>query len=127
MAILGIDWGKKHVGVSISEGITARGLTTIHRNEIFARLKTICSQEKVTLIVIGLPEGVSAESVRTFANDVRKSVGVPVQLWDETLTSHRAQELLRGYTPKQKQTKEHMVAATLILESYLAEKHHDTK
>jgi len=104
--VLGLDVGARRIGVAITDplGITAQGLETLHRKNkkhdlsYFYRL---IREYDVKEIVVGLPlrmsgaEGIQAEKIHAFAEDLRKHFKLPVHLWDERLTSAEANRLLR--------------------------------
>ena len=104
--ILGLDIGARRIGVAISDplGITAQGLETLHRKNKkhdFSWLYRVIRDDDVKEIVVGLPlrmsgaEGIQAEKIQVFADDLRKHFKLPVHLWDERLTSAEANRLLR--------------------------------
>ena len=130
--ILGLDLGQKTIGVAISDplGFTAQGLTTIRRNnkgKDIEDLKKICDDYSVETIVIGLPKnmngtiGESGERVLALAELIKEKTNLPIEMWDERLTTvaaHRAMleaDLSRG---KRKKIVD-KVAATYILQGYL--------
>lgn len=132
MRILGLDLGQKRIGVAVSDplGITAQGLTVIKYEKQAAaleRLAAICREYDVTRIVAGLPlhlsgeRGTAVKAVEALAAAVEKRTGLPVELVDERLTSKAAERTLIAGNVRRKARKEvrDMLAAVLILESYL--------
>ena len=132
MRILGLDLGQKRIGVAVSDplGITAQGLTVIKYEKQAAaleRLAAICREYDVTRIVAGLPlhlsgeRGAAVKAVEALAAAVEKRTGLPVELVDERLTSKAAERTLIAGNVRRKARKEvrDMLAAVLILESYL--------
>jgi putative holliday junction resolvase len=141
--ILAIDYGKKRLGLALSDefGVTSRPYATwtrINRRRDLARLRELVRQEKVRCIVIGLPlhlDGTPSEmseEARSFAARVKKALGLPVDLMDERLSSWEAIETLsnvgsskharRGSsTRSDTRQKTHLdeVAAAIILRDYL--------
>ncbi|MBZ5678712.1 MAG: Holliday junction resolvase RuvX [Acidobacteriia bacterium] len=104
--ILGLDVGSRRIGMAVSDllGITAQGIETLQRRNKrsdFEQLRRVIREYKVREIVVGLPlrmsgeEGIQAEKMQGFAEDLRKRFGLPVHLWDERLTSVEANRLLR--------------------------------
>jgi putative Holliday junction resolvase len=104
--VLGLDVGARRIGVAISDplGITAQGIDTLHRKNKkrdFAHLDRVIREYGVKEIVVGLPlrmsgaEGIQAEKIQAFAEDLRTHFKLPVHLWDERLTSAEANRLLR--------------------------------
>ena len=104
--ILGLDVGARRIGIAVSDplGITAQGLDTLQRRNKkldFDYLRRVIREYAVQEIVVGLPlrmsgaEGIQAEKMQGFAEDLRKRFKLPVHLWDERLTSAEANRLLR--------------------------------
>jgi putative holliday junction resolvase len=130
--ILGLDVGSKRIGLAISDplGITAQGLETLQRQNKrldFAQLEQVIREHRVTEIVIGLPlrmtggEGIQAEKMQAFADQIRHRFRLPVHLWDERLTSAQANRLLRETDMSIKRRGEvvDQMAAVLILQSWM--------
>lgn len=116
MSILGIDFGKRKIGLSISEGYLASPYSTLQfqsLQQIASELQKIINKEGVDLLVIGLPspDRIGAEK---FGQKLAKLLNIQVEFIDETLTTQEAQKLRR------KASKEDELAASLILQSYLS-------
>ncbi|MBN1871405.1 MAG: Holliday junction resolvase RuvX [Candidatus Omnitrophica bacterium] len=132
MRILGLDVGEKKIGVAVSDalGITAQGLRTLARDdkkgEINAILEII-KEMKVSKIVVGLPlnmngtKGPKAEDASLFAEVLRRQSNIPVELWDERLTTAEAKRLLliADVSRMKRKRLDDKMAAQLILQSYL--------
>ena len=131
--LLGLDVGARRIGMAVSDplGITAQGLPTLHRKNKkadFAELEKVIRGYDVVRIVVGLPlhmrtGGETAGSVRMqeFAEELRNRFQLPVDLWDERLTTAEAQRLLRENeigTKRRAQVVDQM-AAVLILHSFM--------
>jgi len=104
--VLGLDVGTRRIGIAVTDplGITAQGLETLQRRNKrhdFEQLRRVIQQYEVKEIVVGLPlrmsgvEGIQAEKMQAFAEDLRKHFGLPVHLFDERLTSAEANRILR--------------------------------
>src|ERR1700757_2311287 len=104
--VLGLDVGSKRIGIAISDplGITAQGLETLQRQNKrldFEKLAKLAHDHEVAEIVVGFPlrmsgaEGIQAEKMQIFAEELRKRLQLPVHLWDERLSSAEANRLLR--------------------------------
>lgn len=130
--VLGLDVGSRRIGIAISDplGITAQGLETLQRQNKrldFEKLEKIVRGYGVTQIVVGLPlrmsgmEGIQAEKMQLFAEELRKRFQLPVHLWDERLTSAQANRLLRETEMSIKRRGEvvDQMAAVLILQSFM--------
>jgi putative holliday junction resolvase len=130
--VLGLDVGSKRIGVAISDllGITAQGLETIHRQNKrldFSQLDKVIREYEVTEIVVGYPlrmsgaEGIQAEKMQRFAEELRQRFPLPVHLWDERLSSAQANRLLREteMSIKRRGQVVDQMAAVLILQSWM--------
>ena len=79
-------------------------------------------------LVVGLPknmdgtEGARAQLCREFAQRLEEATGLPVALWDERRTTVEAHNILsqHNYHGKKRKHTVDAVAASLILEGYLA-------
>ena len=71
--IIGIDYGKKRVGVAVTDtlGIVATPLGTVASNEIYKFLETYFKQESVETIVVGHPKQMNNTTQRTTATPIR--------------------------------------------------------
>ena len=135
MRIMAIDYGDARTGVAVSDptGLLA-GFTTViqsHRpEEVAAEVGRLAGTHGVGELVLGLPrnmdgtEGPRAERCRLFARELERVSGLPVSLWDERRTTIEAHAILHESGKRIKAHKKTVdaVAATLILEGYLAKK-----
>ena len=133
MKIMGLDYGDARTGVAISDLLcTLVGSTTVlpSRNEekLLADVVRLTKENGVGTIVVGLPrnkdgtEGPRAEACRAFAEKVKEITGVDVEMWDERRTTVEAHQILsdHNYHGKKRKNTVDAVAASLILEGYLA-------
>jgi putative Holliday junction resolvase len=129
---MGLDVGDKTIGVAISDelGFTAQGITTVIRQSWaadLAALKDLATERDVTGLVVGLPlnmdgtEGPRALKSRAFADRAAESLSLPVELWDERLSTAEVQRLLIAADVSRARRKEVVdkLAAQVILQSYL--------
>ncbi len=135
MRVMGIDYGDARTGVAFSDLLcTIVGSTTVvpSRNHEKAMLDLVrlARENEVGEIVVGLPknmdgtEGPRAELCRAFAQELGQATGLPVAMWDERRTTVEAHNILSAHNyhgTKRKNTVD-AVAASLILEGYLAYK-----
>jgi len=132
MRFLGLDIGSKRIGLALSDelGITAQGLPTLNRTtpgNDFRKLLEIASQHKVGRIVIGLPKnmngtlGKSAEQVLTFIQGMKKKTTIPVDVWDERLSTVAVNRTLISANVSRRRRKEVVdkLAAVYILQGFL--------
>ena len=136
MRSLGLDIGDKRIGVALSdpEGILASPLTVINCSDTRADVEAIVNivnLYQVNQIIVGLPRsmngslGKQAEKVEAFAENLRSHTEVPVEFRDERLTTVEAERLMRtvGGKRTRKKAEDDAIAAALILQTYLDEKH----
>jgi len=130
--VLALDLGKRRIGLALSDelGLTAQGLPTLERTKIredLARLSELAAERNVTLILIGNPmhmsgqEGRQAGHAREFGARLHAATGLPVEYWDERLTTVQAQRVLResGVSIEKRAKAVDRLAAVILLESYL--------
>ena len=133
MKIMGIDYGDARTGVAISDLLcTIVGTTTVihSRNpeKTLIELQRLVKENNVGEIVMGLPknmdgtEGTRAQLCREFALAVESATGIKVTMWDERRTTVEAHNILSAHNYHGKRRKDTVdaVAASLILEGYLA-------
>ena len=131
--IMGIDYGDARTGVAISDLLcTIVGSTAVvnsHNTEkAIADILRMAKENSVGEIVVGLPrnmdgsEGPRAELCREFARKLGEATGLPVAMWDERRTTVEAHNILseHNYHGKKRKNTVDAVAASLILEGYLA-------
>jgi putative holliday junction resolvase len=130
--ILALDLGKRRIGLALSDelGVTAQGLETLQRTNIredLERLAKLASERDVSLILMGNPlhmsgnEGRGTAHAREFGARLEAATGIPIQLWDERLTTVQAQRVLResGISIEKRAKAVDRLAAVILLESYL--------
>lgn len=130
--ILALDLGKKRIGLAVSDplGLTAQGLETLHRTRIrddLDALAQLIEQYGVRLILMGNPIHMSGRDsrqavyTREFAQRLAKRTALPVEYWDERLTSVQAGRVLResGISIEKRAQAVDRLAAVILLESYL--------
>lgn len=133
MRIIGLDLGKKRIGVAISDelGITAQALTTIARGSFAddcSTLKELVQSNGVEEIVVGLPLhmsgqlGQSGEECMAYGKKLEKRLGINVVFWDERLSTVAAEKsLLEGDIRRNRRRRViDQIAACWILGGYLS-------
>ena len=131
--IMGIDYGDARTGIAFSDLLCSivGSTTVIHSRKPEKTLEEIvklAKEHEAGEIVMGLPrnmdgsEGPRAELCREFAAKVREATGLSVTLWDERRTTVEAHNILsaHNYHGKKRKNTVDAVAASLILEGYLA-------
>lgn len=133
--VLALDLGKRRIGLAVSDplGITAQGLGTWERTTIredIAYLVSLASEKEVGLFLMGKPlhmsghEGRQVEYARDFANRLQQATQLPVEFWDERLTTVEALRVLKssGISIEKRAKAVDKLSAVLLLESYLDSK-----
>ena len=128
---LAIDYGDRRIGLAVSDllGITAQpiGYLTVNGDRDAIRQLTKYMEEyQIQKIVLGLPknmngtEGPRVEKTRAFAQKLSEEFPqIPVDYYDERMTTIVAQRALIGMNVKKKEGKKDMLSAAVILQGYL--------
>lgn len=124
MRYLGIDYGKKRIGVAISDpegriGFPFSELQVFNSRLTVIEIKKIIRKEKIAKVIIGLPRSLQGQDteqtreVRAFADKLKKAISIPVEFENEMLTTKIAKNsgVKKGYIDA--------AAAAIILQSYL--------
>jgi putative Holliday junction resolvase len=130
MRIMAIDYGKKRVGIAISDAlcVISQPLLTLKvksQKDLIKRLKCIIKENNIGLVIIGDPISHTGEltemsqEVRRFLKKFRKSIDVEVKLWDERFTSRYALEIVKDIGLKKQRDKIDQIAASIMLDEYL--------
>lgn len=129
MRYLGIDFGLKRIGLAISDedNRIAFGLGTIDNkglNDFFYNIKLLVDRYNVSKIVVGIPNnmdgtpGSLSREIFRFMRVLKKIPEIEIITWDERLTSVEGTRIARELKKRDKGIID-MIAATLILQSYL--------
>jgi putative Holliday junction resolvase len=133
--ILGLDAGERRIGVAISDpdrrfALPLRSIEASGGEESIARL---VEAEDVTEIVVGLPLSLSGEAsaqterARAFGRRLEERLGLPVQYWDERLSTQEAMRLGgsdRGGRGRERRARRvpmdtDSIAASVVLQAFL--------
>ena len=143
MNLLALDVGQKRIGLAKTDGlgIGVWPIKTLWREELKQDLEKIFNlieDDAIQKIIIGLPlnqngsDSTQTQKVRAFANQLKKFLHqkqkiIPVEFWDERLSSWEAEQNFVEAGIKIKKRKELVdaEAACLILRDYLSEKMND--
>lgn len=128
--VLGIDLGDARCGVAKSnpDQSVATPLVVLKRSQQTHReIKNLVTEWEAVTVVVGLPlsldgtHGPMAKKVGREVDALRKSLGVPVLVHDERLTTVTAQQSLSdlGISAKDQRKSIDMVAAAVLLQSWL--------
>ncbi len=128
--VMGIDYGRKRVGIALSDGLRIAA----HPYEVLEsgprledRLAEMVNHNEVTTVVVGLPtsldgtERSSAKLARRFADRIGALLDIDVVLYDERFTSKIAERVLieAGTSRAGRRSRVDKVAAAVMLQGYL--------
>jgi putative Holliday junction resolvase len=130
--ILSLDYGQRRIGVAVSDplGVTAQPFDTwegLEFGQVVEKIGSLVHQIGIEKIIIGLPltlkgeKGQSVKRVEHFAMELRRSISIPVTLWDERFTSIQAKRILHQAEekPSRRKRKVDLIASVLLLQNYL--------
>jgi len=133
MRVLAVDWGERRIGLAVSDPqeVIASGLATLLVRGVFHGVEgvvRVAREVEADCVVVGLPllmdgrRGTAAEAAQRFADLVREQGGLPVETYDERLTSALSERRLHEIGVRTGHAKERVDqgAAVALLESYLA-------
>lgn len=147
MRLIGLDVGDKTIGVAVSDelGFGAHPVMVIKRTDSvrkdIGKVRELAEEYDAERIVVGIPimltgeTGIQAEKVLSFIEEMRKRIRIPIETWDERLTTSEVERMLIETGHRREKRKEiiDMHAAAVILQSYMdrqksaAEQEHDEK
>jgi putative Holliday junction resolvase len=131
---LALDVGKIRIGVAITDplGYTAQPLLTLWRKSLGEDLRNLirlCRKHEVAHILVGNPLHLSGDEsswtkrVHEFAQTLHERTQLPVELWDERLSSQAAHEILNeSGTHRDREARKQIidqVAAVVILRGWM--------
>lgn len=121
MRYLGIDYGLKKIGLSISEGQIASIYKVIEVSSLkdaLEKIKKIIHDEKIERVVIGIADKESGKAAKKFSKQLQKNITVIET--DETLSTQKAKHMMIELNIGQKRRKkEDAFAAAIILQNFL--------
>jgi putative Holliday junction resolvase len=132
MRVLGLDVGERRIGVAVAdEGLrVALPVAVLERREMPADLDAIArlvQEQRAEAVVIGLPIslngslGPQARAVEAFGQELAARLSLPIEYWDERLSSVEAQRRLAsaGHRGRKAKARRDAAAAAIVLQSYL--------
>lgn len=130
--ILGLDFGERRLGFAVSDAdeVLATPLCVAHcrnRQEALREVERLCRETGATKLVVGLPiqmngsRGTQAENVLAFVEELASRLPVPIETWDERLTTRTAESVLIEAGASRRRRKEVVdkLAAQIMLQNYL--------
>jgi putative Holliday junction resolvase len=131
--ILAIDWGEIRIGLALSDETQtlASPLETLHRRQgkrfPMTRFLELTASHQPVGLVVGLPlsgeggEEVSAASARELATALARRTALPLELWDERMTTARALRTIQeqGGSTRGRKHDVDALAAAILLQQFL--------
>lgn len=133
MRVLGIDLGSKRIGIAVSDrsGTIAGPLTVLQRSGDRSvdhrRIKALIEEEEAERLVVGMPFsldgsiGRAAQGAMDEVTEMASVVGVPIDTWDERLTTVTADRTMieAGMSAPARRKVVDKVAAAVMLQGWL--------
>ena len=132
MKVLGLDLGEKRVGAAESDpgGTVAHPLKQFEvrgRRDLVQQVARLVAETGAERVVVGMPvrldgtAGAQAQRAEATVEALRGALAVPVETWDERLSTRRAERAMQGagLSAGHRRAKRDMVAAALLLQAYL--------
>lgn len=128
--ILALDYGETRIGVAISDEekkyVFGRGaIESLSKQSSLEAIKKICEEEMIEKVILGLPQTMkgkeSDQTLKTikFGEQLKRFLGLPLEMIDERMTSKMAHTLIKGTKNKSRGAIDQL-AAKIILEDYLS-------
>lgn len=131
--LLAVDWGEVRLGLALSDEtqLLATPLETLVRRAgkrvPMRRLVELVEAHRPVGVVVGLPltgegeEAESASAARELAGAIARGTGLPLELWDERMSTARALALIReqGGSTRGRREDVDALAAAVLLQHYL--------
>jgi len=128
MIILAIDFGIKYIGLALADtnlNIAFPYQTLKNNNHFLDELKEVIIKEGVKKVIVGRPIGMEGQITEQtkitdqFVNFLKNNLSIPVEIFDERLSSKMVELTKMGQNKKRGETAEHAAAAAIILQEYL--------
>lgn len=130
--VMGVDYGDRRTGVAMTDalGMMALGIDCIKENGMrhaAVRVAALAKERGAVRIVVGLPvnmdgtEGFRAEKVRAFAALLSEETDLPIEFYDErlsTMEAHRIMNMTETFGKKRKETVD-TLSAQIILQDWM--------
>ena len=139
--ILAVDWGELRIGLALSDEsqVLASPLETLQRRQgkrfPMPRFLELSSIHKPVGILVGLPlslqgeEGENANAAREVATTIERRTGLPLELWDERMSTARALQAIReqGGSTRGRKADVDSLAAAVLLQHFLDARRNQAK
>ncbi len=121
--LMSIDFGDSKVGIAIADPLPQPFGVFYYKeqSEIVEQIKKISDVNKIEMIIVGVSENQSGKKAKLFGEELQAKVDLPIEYFDETLSTIDAQQYLvnSGRGRKHRKEMEDAWAASVILERFL--------
>jgi putative Holliday junction resolvase len=131
--LLAVDWGEVRIGLAMSDEsqVLASPLDTLVRRAgkrlPMARVLELVAEYEPVGLIVGLPltgegaEGESAAAAREMADTITRRTGLPLEMWDERMSTARALGAIReqGGSTRGRKGDVDALAAAVLLQHFL--------
>ncbi|HET6578940.1 MAG TPA: Holliday junction resolvase RuvX [Gemmatimonadales bacterium] len=131
--LLAVDWGDLRIGLALSDEsqVLASPLETLSRRAgkrfPMPRFLELVAEHRPVGVVVGLPltgegaEAASAAAARELAGLIGRRTGLPLELWDERMSTARALTAIReqGGSIRGRREEVDALAAAVVLQGFL--------
>jgi putative holliday junction resolvase len=131
--LIGVDWGEVRIGLALSDEtqVLASPLDTLVRRAgkrfPMPRFLELVAQHRPVGVVVGLPltgegaEEASAAAAREMAEGIARRTGLPVELWDERMSTARALAAIweQGGSTRGRRREVDALAAAVVLQHFM--------
>ena len=131
--LLGIDYGERRIGVAVTDpsgtiAMPREVITVRSSDEALNALTKLCEAVAPERVIVGLPlnmdgsAGPMAQRVEAFAVRLRGAVQMPVETWDERLSTSEVERVLIAADMSRQRRRQVVdkLAAQVMLQSYLS-------
>lgn len=133
MVILSVDYGDQRTGIAICDPseMLASAVTVIRESyqpKLIERIASLATEKHAEMIVVGLPKnmdaslGGRAQKCLEFAQLLGERTHLPVETWDERLTTvmaYQSMNMSGTYGKKRKELVD-AISAVIILEDFMS-------
>jgi len=131
--LLAIDYGERRIGIALSDPVQIIAfpyiiIDTKKTPLFFSKIAEIVNEQDIEKVIIGIPLDINGKEteksiqIRNFAKELKQYIDLPIIFWDESYTTQEATKILHLKKKSLKKNKYRldMIAASLILKDYLA-------
>jgi putative Holliday junction resolvase len=132
MRILGLDYGDRRLGFALSDPLGSiafprETVTLQHPNQALKAVTQMCATTRAEKLVIGYPlnmdgsKGPRTDITDRFIAQLRPQLNIPIETWDERLSTRTAEAALIEGGVRRERRKEFVdkMAAQIMLQHYL--------